>query len=116
MHATKADGGSTLRQSPRQITDSGVSTTQPTAGSLPRLLTAADMRAALGGLSERRFHELRAARIIPPPLELGPRAPRWTADDLAETISRLPRRERLSEPATLAQGRRARIDKMKAGA
>ncbi|MCA9645910.1 MAG: hypothetical protein KC492_34705, partial [Myxococcales bacterium] len=58
-----------------------------TAESTPRLLTATEMRAALGGLGERRFHDLRAAGVVPEPLELGPRAPRWTPEDLATAIS-----------------------------
>lgn len=93
--------------------DPSVLPAQPTQNP-PRLLTATDMRAALGGLGERRFHDLRAAGVVPDPLELGPRVPRWTPEDLATAISRLPRRKRVPEPETLAKGRRARIEKIKA--
>lgn len=85
------------------------------SGTLRPLLTEADFRAALGGMSERKFKELRAAGIVSEPLELGPRVPRWTHDDLAETISRLPRRQKAAEPSRLATARRARIDAMKSG-
>lgn len=79
------------------------------------LLTQAELRAALGGISERKFQELQAEGVIPAPLALGPRCPRWTAEDLALIVSRLPRRERQAEPATLSHGRRARIEAMKRG-
>lgn len=86
------------------------------SGAMARtLLTEADMCRELGDISERKFKELRAAGFIPDPLQLGPRCPRWTHDDLAEVIARLPRRERAPEPPTLAEGRRERIEKMKAG-
>jgi hypothetical protein len=80
------------------------------------LLTQAELRAALGGISERKFQAMQAEGLIPAPLELGPRCARWTSDDLAEIVRRLPRRERQAEPQTLARGRRARIDAMKSGA
>jgi predicted DNA-binding transcriptional regulator AlpA len=91
-------------------------TASKSTGPLQALLTAADFRAALGGMSERKFNELRAAGVVPLPLELGPRVARWTQDDLAETIRRLPRREKATEPTTLSQGRRARIEAMKVNA
>lgn len=79
-----------------------------------RLLTEADFRAKLGGMSERKFKGLRAKGVIPPPLELGPRVARWTEQDFADTVAKLPRREKAPEPQTLAQGRRARIESLKA--
>lgn len=78
------------------------------------LLTERDFRRLLGGVSERKFKELRAAGLVPAPLELGPRASRWTHDDYIKTLSLLPRREKAPEPQTLAEGRRARIKAMKA--
>ncbi|MBL8340040.1 MAG: hypothetical protein JNL30_01130 [Rubrivivax sp.] len=78
-----------------------------------RLLTEADFREALGGMSERKFKALRAKGVIGPPLELGPRTARWTQADVTATIGRLPRRAVAPEPQTLAQGRRARIDALK---
>lgn len=79
-----------------------------------KLLTEKDFRELLGDLGERKFHALRAAGIIPAPMELGPRCPRWTHADYLETLQRLPRRERQAEPQTLAQGRREHIEKLKA--
>lgn len=79
------------------------------------LLKESDFRALLGGMSERKFQQLRAAGIVPAPLALGPRVARWTHGDYLTTLSRLPRREQQPEPQSLAQGRRARIGAMKAG-
>lgn len=82
--------------------------------SAPRsLLTEADFRALLGGMSERKFKALRAEGVIPAPLELGPRVPRWTHDDFQSVVSSLPRREKAPEPQSLHDGRRARIERMK---
>lgn len=72
------------------------------------------LRAELGGISDRKFDELRATGVIPAPLQLGPRLPLWTYDDLLEALRRLPRRDRTPEPETLAVGRRARIARLKA--
>jgi hypothetical protein len=77
------------------------------------LLTERDFRALLGGISERKFKMLRADGIVPAPLEFGPRLSRWTRDDFAETLSRLPRRAAQPEPTRLAEGRRARIEGLK---
>ncbi len=77
------------------------------------LLTEAAFRALLGGMSERKFHELRASGIVGAPLELGPRVARWTQADFQETLARLPRRQAAPEPASLSAGRRARIEAMK---
>jgi hypothetical protein len=81
-------------------------------GAMP-LLTEADFRALLGGMSERKFQQLRAAGIVGAPLELGPRVARWTHADYLETVARLPRREKAPEPETLGAARRARIEAMK---
>ncbi len=77
------------------------------------LLNEAKFRELLGGLGERRFKELRAAGIVGAPLELGPRAARWTHADFLETLSKLQRRQTSPEPASLGAGRRARIEAMK---
>lgn len=77
------------------------------------LLTEAAFRALLGGMSERKFKELRAAGIVGAPLLLGPRVSRWTHADYQATLARLPRREKAPEPETLATARRARIEAMK---
>lgn len=86
------------------------------SGAAPRpLLKESDFRALLGGMSERKFKELRAAGIVPEPLELAPRVSRWTYGDYLETVERLPRRQRVPEPELLAKGRRTRIERIKAG-
>ena len=59
--------------------------------------------------------QLRADGIVPEPLELGPRQARWSENDWADIVRRLPRREKQPEPETLAQGRRRRIETLKAG-
>lgn len=84
------------------------------AGAVCPLLTEATFRAALGGMSERKFKALRSQGVIPQPLELGPRVARWTHEDYVATVARLPRRSPTPEPATLSDARRARIERMKA--
>lgn len=82
-------------------------------GNVPHpLLTEAELRNLLK-VGERRFKELRAAGVICDPIELGPRASRWTWLDYERIVARLPRRARAQEPPALAQGRRARIELMK---
>ena len=103
-------------QNPRQDTQSSAPTSQPRSDSPITLFTESKLRAALGGISVRKFKELRAAGVIVDPLALGPRSPRWTHDDYVEILRRLPRRPLKQEPTTLADGRRARIERMKAGA
>jgi hypothetical protein len=86
-----------------------------TGGGAPQLLTKADLCKAYR-ISSRKFDELRAKGIIPAPLNLGPRCARWTTEDSAQMLAGLQRRELGPEPATLAEGRRARIEAMKGGA
>jgi len=92
--------------------DQAINTAGPAPGPL---LTEAAFRALLGGMSERKFKELRAAGIVGAPLLLGPRVSRWTHVDYQDTLARLPRREKTQEPETLATARRARIEAMKRG-
>jgi hypothetical protein len=88
---------------------------QDTTTGSARLLTKGDMCRALR-VSDRKFDMLRAQGIVPAPLNLGPRCARWTPADLAAMVAGLQRRELGPEPATLAEGRRARIEAMKGGA
>jgi hypothetical protein len=113
MLHTSTDGGPTGNQGPLHSSHLSTAPAQ-SAGLPPPLLKANDFRALLGGMGERRFAQLLAEGVIQPPLELGPRSPRWTHDDYLLTVQRLTRRERKAEPATLAEGRRARIDRLKA--
>lgn len=80
------------------------------------LLSESDFCAALGGISERKFKQLRAAGIVPSPKELGPRIARWTLADVHAVVERLPRRESRPEPETLAEARRQRIERLKSRA
>lgn len=69
-------------------------------GSAPKpLLTESNFRALLGGMSERKFKSLRAEGVIPAPLELGPRVPRWTHDLAKGTTPTDAMRERLQRSA-----------------
>jgi hypothetical protein len=81
---------------------------------LLKLYKESEIRAALGGISERKFKEMRAAGIVPAPLELGPRVARWTSADFDLILQRLRRRQKSLEPAMLAEGRRARAERTKA--
>jgi predicted DNA-binding transcriptional regulator AlpA len=71
--------------------------------------------AALLGVGERTFADLIRESWMPSPIVLGPRLRRWDADELLVAVrNRAPRGEnKAAEPAQL---RRARIDKLKAGA
>lgn len=83
--------------------------------SISALLTQAEFRALLGGMSERKFHQLRASGVVGPPLDLGPRVARWTQDDYLETLSKLPRRLKQAEPQCLVAGRSGVAGKKKGG-
>jgi predicted DNA-binding transcriptional regulator AlpA len=105
-------GGEVHRQTPHGATlPEAIPAQSPSEP--PALLTERTFRAALGGMSERKFRALLAAGTIPAPLMLGPRVSRWTAADFAATVARLPRREKAPEPQTLAEGRRAKIARLK---
>lgn len=74
-------------------------------GVTPRLLGAPGA-AALMGISERRFHQLRGEGWLPEPIVLGPRALRWSLDELLEAIAtRAPRGSAGPEPALLVAGK-----------
>lgn len=90
--------------------------TTPTPSAPAPLLTKAVFRQLLGGMSERKFDELRAAGIVGQPLELGPRVARWTHADYLETLQRLPRRVKAPEPEALEKGRRRRLEAVSTGA
>jgi predicted DNA-binding transcriptional regulator AlpA len=124
MSDPKHDGSSAIRQTAaadKASDDSGPAIPELSAfiklsasGANP-LLTKAVLGALLG-VAERKFDQLLADGIIPPPIELGPRCSRWTHEDYLQALQRLPRRVKAAEPPTLAAGRRARIDAMKRGA
>lgn len=85
-------------------------------GLVERVIFEVEFRHHLGGISERTFKSLRAQKVIPAPRVLGPRMHVWDfPQDVNAAIKRLPRKEPAPEPATLAAGRRRRIEAMKAG-
>lgn len=74
----------------------------------PSFLNLKDAIAVLG-ISERKFHALRADGLIPPPLALGPRCLRWPRDELIEAVKRLAARQTTkAEPPQLVKARAAR--------
>lgn len=90
-------------------------TRAPSRASEQRLV-GEDEFAQLLGVSRRTLKDLRASGLVPEPLSLGPRLPRWhIPHDIEDTVRRLERRERRAEPGDLAAARRAHIEKLKAG-
>jgi predicted DNA-binding transcriptional regulator AlpA len=76
----------------------------------PALMNEAQT-AALLGISPRKLHDIRNQGWFPVPIVLGPRALRWSRDEVMQALAqRAPRQESAQEPAQL---RRARIDRMK---
>ncbi len=107
MHEIEGSGN---RQSPRQ---SGASEARGSASRSGSALLSVREAAALLGVGERRFHQLRVeADWLPPPLVLGPRCLRWDRDELiAAARTRAPRQAQRVEPKSLL---RARIERAKA--
>ncbi|MCU0896723.1 MAG: hypothetical protein MUC55_04400 [Burkholderiales bacterium] len=66
------------------------------------VLLSAPQAAALLGISERRFHELRRDPGFPQAVLIGARCVRWHRDELAEYVKSLPRVTVLPEPQHLA--------------
>ena len=80
----------------------------------PALLTAEQSAREVYGTSERTFHKMREAGLIPAPVVLGPRLLRWVRSELEAAVAAMPRQSQpVSEPAQL---RRQRIEAMKRGA
>lgn len=75
----------------------------------PMLLTEEEA-AALYGISERKFAELRGdeAFRLPKPIQLGPRLLRWSRAELEAAIANMPRQRTATEPLQLAKARAAR--------
>lgn len=57
------------------------------------------------GVSQRKIAELRAAGLLPPPLELGPRLLKWPRFEIEAAIANWPRRTAAAEPAQLLKSR-----------
>ena len=110
--------GATGNQGPRQPAQPAAPAAQsasPSPTSAPALLTAAQAARVLG-VGERTFHSLRHEPWMPKAISLGPRLTRWSRAELEAAYQRAPRQEVIPEPpATLAEGRRKRIERIKAG-
>lgn len=69
------------------------------------LLTDIEAAAALG-VSQRKFHELRAEPWMCRPIVLGPRLLRWVRSELEAAVQHMPRQAAPgNEPAQLLRGR-----------
>ena len=131
-------GGRAGSQSPRRAAQFSVAHTQPASPSPDGPINAATLASlerkrrrttplpdrlwnfsqvcAFYGVSERKGAQMRADGVLPDPVVLGPRALRWIPAECMETAGSLPRLDKLLEPVQLASARRARIERMKAGA
>ena len=68
------------------------------------------------GVKERKFDEMDAAGLFNPPKFIGPRTRRWIyPDDFDAVLITLAAAKKGDEPATLAAGRRRRIESIKSG-
>jgi predicted DNA-binding transcriptional regulator AlpA len=101
------EGGNSLRQEPHQSTRSARPVFQSAAQSARPVLNLHGV-AELLGVSERRVHEMRAAGLLPEPIQVGPRALRWFRDELLSHLAATAPRGGMSEPAHLARSRSAR--------
>ncbi|MES2841245.1 MAG: hypothetical protein V4794_13290 [Pseudomonadota bacterium] len=71
----------------------------------PELLTEREAAAVLG-VGQRKFHQLRAEDWFPQAIELGPRALRWSRSELLHALStRAPRRTVQAEPEHFLKAR-----------
>lgn len=71
----------------------------------PELLTEREAAAVLG-VGQRKFHQLRAEAWFPQAIELGPRALRWSRSELLHALStRAPRRTVQAEPEHFLKAR-----------
>jgi predicted DNA-binding transcriptional regulator AlpA len=77
------------------------------------LLTAEQAAREVYGTSERTFHKMRSAGLVPPAVVLGPRLLRWVRSELEAAVQAMPRQQ---EPATEpAQLLRSRVEALKGG-
>jgi predicted DNA-binding transcriptional regulator AlpA len=72
----------------------------------PALLTAEQAAREVYGTSERTFHKMRAAGLVPPAVVLGPRLLRWVRSELEAAVAAMPRQAApASEPHQLLRKR-----------
>jgi len=82
---------------------------RPIPGGSALLLLSEKQAAALYGVSDRKFHDLRVAGLVGDPIVLGPRLLRWPRAEIEAAIARMPRQKLASaEPLQLAKARAAR--------
>lgn len=118
MSHLEAISGQAVRQAPARYAaaaDAESHSASKSTGSVafPTLLTDEQAAASLG-VSVRKFHDLRDELWMPRPVVLGPRLLRWPRVEIESAVARMPRQEaKAPEPAQL---RRAKIEKLKAGA
>ncbi len=75
----------------------------------PELLNEREAAAVLG-VGQRKFHQLRAEAWFPQAIELGPRALRWSRSELLVALStRAPRRTVQAEPEHFQQARARKV-------
>lgn len=99
-----AEGGTTHRQTP--TTGAAERSARPEPASQPPFLNESQA-AALFGVSQRTFADLRHEAWMPEPMVLGPRSLRWSRDELVEAMrQRAPRGQRQPMPAHLAAAKR----------
>lgn len=80
----------------------------PASGAATRQVLNVHGVAELLGKSERGVHELRAAGLLPEPIQLGPRSLRWFRDEVLAHLAEHAPRGGHAEPAQLARGRAAK--------
>jgi predicted DNA-binding transcriptional regulator AlpA len=102
MYEAAVDG-ITVRQTPQEMKKNTADPRRSARASLAPAFLNAKQAAELLGVSERKFIQLRAAGVVPPALELGPRALRWSRDELLAHIAATAPRVRLQgAPASIA--------------
>lgn len=74
----------------------------------PALLNAEQSAREVYNVSERTFHAMRNAGLVPAPIVLGPRMLRWSRAELEAAVAAMPRQtEPAPAPAQLQRGRRS---------
>lgn len=106
------DGGYAIRQTPRHEAPIARHPAQAAAQSAAKPVLSVRDLSALLGKSERSIHELRAAGLLPEPIQLGARSLRWFRHEVLSHLAEHAPRGGHAEPAQLARGRAAK----KAGA
>lgn len=115
MHLDGTAGTQPPRQQSAEARRSPEPAKESAAQTLRRLLSDREA-AAVVGVGERTYADWVAQGVpwLPEPINLGPRLRRWDLDELLQAVrTRAPRGKAVEEPAQL---RRARIERLKAGA